>query len=130
MTPQALLAGAVRAHEAGRLKEAERLYRQTLSLEPGHADAASNLALVAAQAGRFGEAEAIIGGVLQRLPAHVPALVNLALILQQQKKHGEAIACCERALKLAPDKKSRQKLQKGRSKSTSVRLTGVDRRVE
>ena len=123
MTPQALLAGAVRAHEAGRLKEAERLYRQALSLEPGHADAASNLALVAAQAGRFGEAEAIIEGVLKRLPAHVPALANLALILQRQKKYGDAVACCERALKLAADTKSRQKL----NNTLALSLIGVQR---
>jgi tetratricopeptide (TPR) repeat protein len=105
-----LLAGAVRAHEAGRLREAAQLYRQVISLEPGSADAASNLALVTAQMGEFAPAEELLRNLIRKNPRHGAAHGNLALILQQQKKFAEAIASCEEGLKVA-DGKSRQKLQ-------------------
>lgn len=110
MSSRDLLAGAVRAHEAGRLREAAQLYRQVISLEPGSADAASNLALVTAQMGEFAAAESLLKNLIGRNPRHAGAHGNLALILQQQKKFAEAIAACEEGLKVA-DGKSRQKLQ-------------------
>jgi tetratricopeptide (TPR) repeat protein len=106
-----LLAGAVRAHEAGRLREAAQRYRQVLGLDPGHADAASNLALITAQMGEFAPAEGLLRNLIAKTPRHAGAHVNLALVLQQQRKYDEAIACCEQALKIVADNKSRQKLQ-------------------
>ena len=111
MNPKDLLAGAVRAHEAGRLRDAAQLYRQVLSMDPGSADAASNLGLVTAQMGDFATAESVLRELLGRNPRHSGAHGNLALILQQQKKFGEAIASCEDGLKAAGDNRSRQRLQ-------------------
>lgn len=111
MNPRDLLAGAVRAHEAGRLREAARLYREVLSVDPGYANAISNLALVSAQMAEFAPAEEMLRSLVRQIPRHAGAHVNLALVLQQQKKFGEAIACCELALKSVGDTKSRQKLQ-------------------
>lgn len=110
MNPKDLLTGAVRAHEAGRLREAAQLYRQVLSVDPASADALSNLALVSAQMAEFAPAEDMLAGLIRRLPRHAGARVNLALVLQQQKKFDQAIDCCEQALKLVTDNKSRQKL--------------------
>jgi Flp pilus assembly protein TadD len=106
-----LLAGAVRAHETGRLREAAQLYRQVLSVDPNHADAISNLALVTAQMAEFEPAEEMLRQLIGKTPRHAGARVNLALVLQQQKKFDQAIACCEQALEAVGDNKSRQKLQ-------------------
>jgi tetratricopeptide (TPR) repeat protein len=111
VNPKELLAGAVRAHEAGQLREAAQLYRQVLSLDPNYADALSNLALVTAQMAEFAPAEEMLRNLIRKVPRHAGAYVNLALVLQQQKKFDEAIACCEQALKALADNKSRQKLQ-------------------
>jgi tetratricopeptide (TPR) repeat protein len=111
VNPKELLAGAVRAHEAGRLREAAQLYRQVLSLDPSCADALSNLALVTAQMAEFAPAEEMLRNLIGKAPRHAGAYVNLALVLQQQKKFDEAIACCEQALKAVSDNRSRQKLQ-------------------
>ena len=44
---------AIQHHQAGRLAEAERLYRQILSQQPDHADALHLLGVLAGQVGRF-----------------------------------------------------------------------------
>jgi hypothetical protein len=41
---------ACQHHQAGRLEEAERLYRQVLAQQPGHAQAMHGLGLLASQA--------------------------------------------------------------------------------
>lgn len=110
MNPRELVAGAVRAHQAGRLTEAAQLYRQALGVDPGNADALSNLALITGQMARFAEAEDMLRGLLRRQPRHAGAHVNLALVLQQQEKFDEAIACCETGLAAVADNRSRQKL--------------------
>jgi protein O-GlcNAc transferase len=43
---------ALQHHQAGRLQEAERLYRQILTQQPEHAVAMHHLGLIAYQAGR------------------------------------------------------------------------------
>jgi tetratricopeptide (TPR) repeat protein len=123
VNPKELLAGAIRAHGAGRLREAAQLYRQALQLDPGNDDAASNLALVTGQMAQFAEAEAMLRTLLQRRPRHAGAHVNLALILQQQSKFDEAIACCEAGLKAVSENRSRQKL----SNTLALSLIGKKR---
>ena len=49
--PQALQL-AVQHHQAGRLAEAELLYRQILAAQPNHADALHLLGVMAQQVGR------------------------------------------------------------------------------
>ena len=110
MSPKDLLAGAVRAHQAGRLREAQQLYRQLLGVDPTHADAASNLGLVTAQLGDLAGGEAVLRALIAKAPRHAAAHANLALLLQQQQKWDEAIACCEQGLRMADDRRSRQKL--------------------
>jgi protein O-GlcNAc transferase len=55
-----VLAEAARHHEAGRLRQAERLYRRVLADNPHHADCLHLLGLVAHQAGRSEEASQLI----------------------------------------------------------------------
>ena len=123
MNAKALLASAVRAHETGRLREAQQLYRQALSVDPGAADALSNLALVSAQLAEFAPAEAMLLDLVKKNPRYAGGHVNLALVLHQQGKFDQAIECCEQALKVLGDNKSRQKLQN----SLALALMGAKR---
>ena len=111
MNPKELLAGAVRAHGAGRLREAAQLYRQVLAVDPRNADALGNLGLVSAQMGELAPAESMLRNLVAQAPRHAGGHVNLALVLQQQRRFDEAIACCEQGLAAISDNKSRQKLQ-------------------
>ena len=61
---------AVARHRAGRLEEAEQLYRAVLKLEPDHFGALHYLGLACTQAGKFDEAEAL----LQRAVALEPRI--------------------------------------------------------
>jgi tetratricopeptide (TPR) repeat protein len=123
---KALLAGAVRAHGAGRLREAQQLYRQVLGIEPGSLDALSNLALVSAQMAEFAPAEEMLSALIRREPRYAGARVNLALVLHQQNKYDQAIQCAEDALKVLSDNKSRQKLQN----TLALSLMGAKRHGE
>src|SRR4051794_31420070 len=53
---QNLLEQAVQHHQAGRLAQAEALYRQLLAANPKHADALNLMGVLAAQQGRSEEA--------------------------------------------------------------------------
>jgi len=55
------MAAALRLHRAGRLSEAEAIYRRVLKVQPGHADALHLLGVAAHHAGRPAEAIDLIG---------------------------------------------------------------------
>jgi tetratricopeptide (TPR) repeat protein len=76
--PMAGLQMAVAAHRAGRLDEAERLYRTVLATEPDDPNALHLLGVVYRQRGRPQEAAALIAQALQRAPALADAHANLA----------------------------------------------------
>ena len=57
MTISQALALALQYHEAGRLPDAERIYRQILAVQPKHPDALYLLGILAGQVGRH-ESEA------------------------------------------------------------------------
>jgi len=52
-TIQQIFELAVRHHQAGRLQEAEQLYRQILAQYPRNADALHNLGVIAHQVGKI-----------------------------------------------------------------------------
>ena len=56
-------------HRAGRLREAEKLYRHVLEMHPGHASARHLLGLIAFQAGRHEQALELLTTEIGR--AHV-----------------------------------------------------------
>ena len=99
---QAIFAEAFRLHQAGRLAEAEQLYRQALARDPRHADSLHLLGVLAYQAGRHADAVALIGQAI-RLKDNVAFYHNnLGLALKDQGKHGAAMERFERALALQP----------------------------
>ena len=99
--PEAL-ALAIQHHQAGRLAEAEQIYRQILAVAPDQVDALHMLGLMAHQAGRHDLAVQYIGRALQLNPDCAEAYYNLGVVWQSQGKPDEAVACYRRALELNP----------------------------
>ena len=68
---------AVGHHQAGRLAEAEAIYRQILTQVPNHADALHLLGLVAFQTGHYDAAIELIGRAVASNPAVAAYHCNL-----------------------------------------------------
>jgi protein O-GlcNAc transferase len=94
---------ALQHHRAGRLAEAEALYREILAVESNNADALHLLGLVAHQAGRHDLAVEWIRQSIFLNPNNSAAYSNLGIALDTQGKIDEAIAAYRRALELKPD---------------------------
>ena len=89
-------------HQAGRLAEAQRLYREVLARNPKHAGALQLLGAVAHDAGRSDVAVRLIGRALQLDPRSAEAHVNLANVLKDQGRLDTAAAHYRKALELNP----------------------------
>jgi predicted O-linked N-acetylglucosamine transferase (SPINDLY family) len=89
-------------HQAGRIREAEVLYRQILAQQPDHPDALHLLGALALQAERFDEARALLQQAITLRPPWPEAYNNLGLVLQAQGQRAEAIAAFCQALKTDP----------------------------
>ena len=72
---------ATEHHQAGRLPEAEAIYRAVLQSDPTHAGAAYNLALTALQLGRPAEAVPVMREAVQREPGNAAHWMNYAVAL-------------------------------------------------
>jgi protein O-GlcNAc transferase len=100
---QELLAIALRHHQAGRLSEAEPLYREVLQAEPHHTDALHLLGVVAHQGSRNGQAVELISKAIARNP-RVPAFHNnLGNALKGLGRLPQAAQSYRSALELRPD---------------------------
>jgi len=100
--PQALQL-AVQHHQAGRLAEAELLYRQILAAQPNHADALHLLGVMAQQVGRYDLAMDWIQQAITLRPDNPTAHSNLGEALRKAGRIDEAMAACQRAIQLKPD---------------------------
>ena len=102
VTIEQALTIAVQHHQAGRLAEAEAIYRQILAAQPNHVDALHLLGVLLHQRGQR-EGVAMIRQAVALQPNHVQALSNLGTILKDVGEIDEAIACCRRAIALQPN---------------------------
>lgn len=103
MTIEQALSLAIAHHQAGRLAEAEALYRQIIEVQPEHADALNLLGLVAYHTGRGSVAVEIILKAIALKPASAMYHQNLGLVLTALGKTREAISTLREALRLQPD---------------------------
>jgi predicted O-linked N-acetylglucosamine transferase (SPINDLY family) len=94
---------AVQHHHAGRLQEAEQLYRQILAQRPEHADAMQNLGIIAHQVGRNDAAVDLIRRVIALSPNNPEAYSNLGNALRDQGQLEEAMAAYRHAISLRPN---------------------------
>ena len=99
--PQAF-ALAQHHHQAGRLGDAEALYRQILAAQPNHADVLHCLGVLAQQTGRLDLAVEWIGQSAMLNPANAAARVNLGEAFRAMGRPDEAIASFRRAIQLQP----------------------------
>jgi protein O-GlcNAc transferase len=94
---------ALALHQAGRLPEAEALYRQILLAEPAHPEALHFLGLLAHQLGKSAVAVELMRKAIDCRPDYVLAHNNLGNALQALGRLDEAAASFRRALHCKPD---------------------------
>ena len=98
-----MLAAAVRHHQAGRLGEAERLYREILQADATHGDALHFLGVLAYQCGRNDVAVELIARAIAQ-GGRVPAYHNnLGNALRALGRFEEAVAAYRQALSFGPN---------------------------
>lgn len=103
MTGAEAVALGLQHHGAGRLNEAEALYRQALAQDPESIDALHFLGVIALQRGTPSLAIELIAKALSRNAANAPAQNNLGLALVAQGRKAEAVSAYLAALVLQPD---------------------------
>ena len=97
------LAQAVAHHQAGRLQEAEGLYRAILQAQPAHPDANHNLGVLAMQLGQCAAGLPYLKSALSAAPGNGQYWLSYADALQALGQLDEAVASYRQALALKPD---------------------------
>ncbi len=98
-----LFGAGVEAHRAGRLAEAEQMYRRILAENPNHFDALHMLGLIAYQSGKPQPAMQLIQQSLQLNPNNASAHSNLAEVYRNNARIPEAEELCRKAIQLDPN---------------------------
>ena len=94
---------ALRHHGAGRLAEAERLYRQILARQPDDATALHNLGLIAMQTGHTPDALQLMARSLQLAPNAAGWWFNLGEVHRRMDDLPRAVEALGRAVAIKPD---------------------------
>ncbi len=97
------LAHAAEHQQAGRLAEAEKIYREVLRGNPRDVNALRLLANCAGHAGRSREAERLLQRAVTHAPDYLEARLDLGRLYKEQHRLAEAIEQLEQALALEPD---------------------------
>ena len=90
----------VRLHGAGRLAEAEQVYRQVLAAVPGHPDSLHMLGLVALQCGQPEAALGCFDQAIAGKPSQAIFHVNRASALLALRRFDAALEACREAVRL------------------------------
>jgi tetratricopeptide (TPR) repeat protein len=93
---------ALKHHKAGRLPEAEELYRSIVGIQPEHVDALFNLSEIMLQTKRTDSAIDLISRVISLTPGDAAAYNNLANALRQKGELDQSIAAYCRAISFNP----------------------------
>lgn len=94
---------AVTHHQAGRIRDAEIIYKQVLKAEPENEHANHFLGIIASQAGKNELAVEFISKAIAKNPAEASYLLNLGNVFRNQNNLPEALAAYQKALALKPD---------------------------
>jgi protein O-GlcNAc transferase len=101
--PQSDLRVALEHHQAGRLAEAEAIYRQILEGSPDDADTLQLLGALALQSGGADESIDLLRRSLDINPRYAEAHNNLGVALRNRGELAEAVPHWETAVALKPD---------------------------
>ncbi len=93
---------ALEHHQAGRLNEAESIYRQILAVDPSHVDSLHLLGVMAHEVGRADIAVDLIRRAIALRPFHHVAHNNLGNALQDHGQLDAAVAAYRQALAVKP----------------------------
>jgi tetratricopeptide (TPR) repeat protein len=93
-------------HSAGRLTQAEPLYREVLAQAPANADATHHLGLIALQCGQMGPAIQLMTRSISIAPQNPFFYKNLASACRSAGKLDDAIDWLQRGIAIAPDEPS------------------------
>lgn len=100
---EALLDEAVAAHEAGRLDQADALYRQILQDDPDDLDALNLRGLLLQDRGNLADSMALLSRAVELAPDFAEALTNLARVQCAAGALESAVANAQRAVALEPE---------------------------
>jgi len=89
-------------HQAGRLAEAEEIYRQILDAAPDYPDALNLLGVTILQRDAPEEAIHYLGRAAELYPQTAPYHINLGHAYREAGHFGEAVECYHRVLELEP----------------------------
>jgi predicted O-linked N-acetylglucosamine transferase (SPINDLY family) len=103
MTVPETLGIALQHHQAGRLPEAEALYRQILQVQPNHSDALHLLGRIAHQVGQLEAAATYIIQAIMCNPQAATFHNSLGQVYRAQGKLTEAMVQYQDALRLNPE---------------------------
>src|SRR6476660_8631052 len=98
-----MLAGARQSHQAGNLADAERGYREILSVQPTCGEAWHLLSGIAQQRCDYAEAAECLERAVVLMPQSATAYSDLGTALLSLGRFDEAVAALRRAVQLAPD---------------------------
>jgi tetratricopeptide (TPR) repeat protein len=96
------LAHAAEHQKAGRLEQAEQLYKEVLRDNPNNVDALRMLGIIAYGSSNIDEAERLFRRAVKLAPDYVNAIIDLGNTLKEQNRYEEAIECFRQAIKLEP----------------------------
>jgi tetratricopeptide (TPR) repeat protein len=94
---------ALEHHKAGRIADAERIYRQVLTQQPANSEALHLLGVLAHQNGRLDTGIELIQRAIAISPSHAHYHNNLGNVLRAKGLSGEAITAYRKAVQLKPD---------------------------
>ncbi|CAA7625971.1 tetratricopeptide repeat protein [Magnetospirillum sp. SS-4] len=104
MTVDEAMEQAILHHKAGRLAEAERLYRAILEALPDHPAANHFLGILAGQTGHAEAGLAYLQAAIQARPDMAAYHAALGRALRSLQRLDEALACHAKAVELQPDR--------------------------
>ena len=97
------LTEALSLHQAGRLTEAEAIYKRILAAQPKHFDGSHLLGVICLQTGRLDEALRYFDLAIKINPRDAGALNNRGVALQELQRLDEAMQSFERAIRIKPN---------------------------
>ena len=96
------IAQAAAHHRAGRLEEAEAIYREILQRDPRNLEALRLLALIAMDTEHYGQAEKLLKRAVEAAPDFVAAWIDLSRAQIERLELPAALASIERAATQSP----------------------------
>jgi len=94
---------AIQHHQAGKLEQAKRSYKEILDMNPQHADSSHLLGLVEYQHGNYAQAISHIQQAVLVVPEQPVFLNNLGNVLREMGQLDQALQAYQKAIQIQPE---------------------------